>query len=90
MKRLAWQNTTKQHINEKWIKVTMKMLISDLIILFIHKIIMNVSYQTFVGQETKYRFHQRVKHSSYKYGQTSQSTRLTLNQDKLDQWEAIQ
>ena len=36
-------------MNEKWIKVTMRMSISDLIIQFVHKITMDVSFQTSLG-----------------------------------------
>ena len=49
-------------MNEKWIKVTMRMSISDLIIQFIHKITMDLSFQTSLGLETKYMFHRRVNH----------------------------
>ena len=62
-KWFAYKSTTKQQdMNEKWVKVTMRMSISDLIIQFIHKITVDVSFQTSLGCETKYRFHRRVNH----------------------------
>ena len=36
-------------MNEKWVKVTMRMSINDLIIQFIHKITVDVSFQTALG-----------------------------------------